>query len=78
MFRRLTIWREEMNLIGQFFLVGSLGKHVMQYQAIQIGYLSGRVFDSKALFPLSQLRSRQPPFSSQNKAISVKDDCSTL
>ena len=32
----------------------------------------------KAWFPLSQLRPRQRPFSSQNKAISVKDDCSTL
>ena len=31
----------------------------------------------KAWFPLSQLRPRQGPFSSQNKAICVKDDCST-
>ena len=27
---------------------------------------------------LSQLRPRQRPISSQNKAISVKDDCSTM
>ena len=32
----------------------------------------------KAWFPLSQLRPRQRPISSQNKATSVKDDCSTL
>ena len=32
----------------------------------------------KAWFPLSKLRPRQRPISSQNKAISVKDDCSTL
>ena len=32
----------------------------------------------KAWFPLSQLRPRQRPISSQNKAISVKDDCSTV
>ena len=32
----------------------------------------------KAWFPLSQLRPRQRPISSKNKAISVKDDCSTL
>ena len=32
----------------------------------------------KAWFPLSQLQPRQRPISSQNKAISVKDDCSTL
>ena len=32
----------------------------------------------KAWFPLSQLRPRQRPISSQNKAISMKDDCSTL
>ena len=35
-------------------------------------------FDHKAWFPLSQLRPRQRPISRQNKAISVKDDCSTL
>ena len=29
-------------------------------------------------FPLSQLRPRQQPILSQNKAISVKNDCSTL
>ena len=34
--------------------------------------------DDKAWFPLSQLRPRQRPISSQNKAISVKDHCSTL
>ena len=32
----------------------------------------------KAWFALSQLRPRQRPISSQNKAISVKDNCSTL
>ena len=32
----------------------------------------------KAWFPLSQLRPRQRPVSSQNKVISLKDDCSTL
>ena len=26
MFRKLTLWREEMNLIGQLFLVDSPGK----------------------------------------------------
>ena len=31
----------------------------------------------KAWFPLSQLRPRQRPISSQNKVISVKDDCLT-
>ena len=31
-----------------------------------------------AWFPLSQLRPRQRPISSQNKAIRVKNDCSTL
>ena len=36
------------------------------------------LIESKAWFPLSQLRPRQRPISSQNKAISVKDDCSTL
>ena len=34
--------------------------------------------DHKAWFPLSQLRPRQRPISSQNKAINVKHDCSTL
>ena len=29
----------------------------------------------KAWFPLNRLRPRQQPISSQNKAISVKDDC---
>ena len=33
---------------------------------------------NKAWFPLSQLRPRQRPISSENKAISVKADCSTL
>ena len=33
---------------------------------------------SKAWFLLSQLRPRRPPFSSKNKAISVKDDSSNL
>ena len=33
---------------------------------------------SKAWFPLSQLRPRQRPISSQNEAISVNDDCPTL
>ena len=33
---------------------------------------------AEAWFPLSQLRPRQRPISSQNKAFSVKDDCSTL
>ena len=32
----------------------------------------------KAWFPLSQLQPRQRRISSQNKAICVKDDCSTL
>ena len=32
----------------------------------------------EAWFPLSQLRPRQRPISSQNKATSVKDDCSTV
>ena len=32
----------------------------------------------KAWFPLSHLRPRQLPISSQNEAISVKDDCSTV
>ena len=32
----------------------------------------------KAWFPLTQLRPRQRPISSKNKAIIVKDDCSTL
>ena len=32
----------------------------------------------KAFFPLSQLRPRQRPILSQKKAISMKDDCSTL
>ena len=32
----------------------------------------------KTWFPLSQLPPRQRPISSQNKAIGVKDDCSTL
>ena len=31
-----------------------------------------------AWFPLSQLRPQQRPISSKNKAISMKDDCSTL
>ena len=31
----------------------------------------------KAWFPLRQLRPRQRPISSRNKAINVKDDCST-
>ena len=35
-------------------------------------------YHAKAWFPLSQLRPRQRPILSQNKAISVKDDCSTL
>ena len=33
---------------------------------------------SKAWFPFRQLRPRQRPISSQNKAIGMKDDCSTL
>ena len=33
-------------------------------------------FHYKVWFPLSQLRPRQRPIQSENKAISVKDDCS--
>ena len=32
---------------------------------------------AKAWFPLSQLRPRERPILSQNKAVSGKDDCST-
>ena len=35
-------------------------------------------YETKAWFPLSQLRPRQRPISSKKKAISMKDDCSTL
>ena len=44
---------------------------------LKIGRCRGRNW-LKAWFPLSQLRPRQRPISSQNKAISMKDDCSTL
>ena len=44
---------------------------------LKIGRCRGRNW-LKAWFPLSQLRPQQRPISSQNKAISVKDDCSTL
>ena len=43
--------------------------------SLKIGRCRGRNW-LKAWLPLSQLRPRQRPISSQNKAISVKDDCS--
>ena len=59
------------NLSQEIFPIDSWGAVICS-----LGH--GRKHMLWAWFPLSQLRPRQQPISSQNKAISLKDDCLTF